>query len=207
VVISYGASPALAKQIEQDAPAEIFISADLDWMDYVARKKLIQPESRVDLLGNRIVLIVPKDKAQTIDVKPGFDIAKMLGDGRLAMANVDSVPAGKYGKAALETLGLWAGVAGKLAQTENVRAALVLVSRGEAAAGIVYQTDAASDPGVAIVGTFPEGSHPAIVYPMALTTKATARAAAAFLDYMRGPKAKSLYEAKGFTFINRPVTN
>jgi molybdate transport system substrate-binding protein len=207
VTISYGASPALAKQIEQDAPAHIFIAADLDWMDYVASKKLIRLESRANLLGNRIVLIVPRDKRQTLEIKPGFDLAKILGDGRLAIANVQSVPAGKYGKAALEKLGVWSSVAGKLAQTENVRAALLLVSRGEAAAGIVYQTDAASDAGVTIAGTFPEDTHPAIVYPIALTAKATAPAAAAFLAYVRGQMAKAVYDAEGFTFINQTVIN
>lgn len=207
VTISYGASPALARQIEQDAPAQIFISADVDWMDYAAQKKLIQPQSRGNLLGNRIVLIMPKNKAQTVEIKVDFDLAGMLGDGRLAMANVDAVPAGKYGKAALEKLGAWAGVSGKLAQTENVRAALLLVSRGEAAAGIVYRTDAASDPNVSIIGTFPEDTHPAIVYPMALTTKATRPDAKSFLGFLRGPKAKTLFEAQGFMFINQPVAN
>ena len=207
VTISYGASPALAKQIEQDAPAQIFVSADLDWMDYIAKKQLIRPESRVNLLGNRIVLIAPKDKAQAIAIKPGFDLAKVLGDGRLAMANVDAVPAGKYGKAALEKLGVWARVTAKLAQTENVRAALLLVSRGEAAAGIVYQTDAASDPSVTIIGTFPEDTHPPIIYPAALTAKAAGPDAATFLSYLRGPQAKSLFEAQGFTFLNQDVTN
>jgi molybdate transport system substrate-binding protein len=200
--ISYGASSALAKQIEQSAPAQMFISADLDWMDYVAQKNLIKPETRSNLLGNRIVLIAPKDKAQTIDIKPGFDLAKIVGDGRLAMANVDSVPAGKYGKAALEKLGVWAGVSGKVAQAENVRAALLLVSRGEAPAGIVYQTDAAADPNVKIIGTFPEDTHPPIVYPIALTANAGNPDAAAFLEYIKSAKAKSLFEAQGFTVLN-----
>ena len=138
-VISYAASSALAKQIEQGAPAQVFISADLDWMDYLAGKSLIKPDTRSNLLGNRIVLIAPKDKAQPIEIEAGFDLAEILGDGRLAMANVDAVPAGKYGKAALEKLGVWASVANKTAQAENVRAALLLVSRGEAPAGIVYR--------------------------------------------------------------------
>src|SRR5262245_7237648 len=132
--ISYAASPALAKQIEQGAPAQMFISADLDWMDYLAQKNLIKTDTRSNLLGNRIVLIAPKDKAQTIAVTPGFDLAKILGDGRLALANVETVPAGKYGKAALEKLGVWASISTKIAQAENVRAALLFVSRGEAAA-------------------------------------------------------------------------
>src|SRR5262249_33972933 len=154
--ISYAASSALAKQIEGGAPAQMFISADLDWMDYVAGKNLIKADTRSNLLGNRIVLIAPKDKAPAVDIKSGFDLANVVGDSKLAMANVDSVPAGKYGKAALEKLGAWNAVSGKVAQAENVRAALLLVSRGEAAAGIVYQTDAAADANVKIIGTFPE---------------------------------------------------
>jgi molybdate transport system substrate-binding protein len=199
--ISYAASSALAKQIEQGAPAQMFISADLDWMDYVEKRSLIKPESRSNLLGNRIVLIAPKDKAQTVDIKPGFDLAKVIGDGRLSMANVDSVPAGKYGKAALEKLGVWESVSGKLAQAENVRAALLLVSRGEAPAGIVYQTDAASDISVKIIGTFPEDTHPPIIYPIALTANATHPDAAALLAYIRSDKAKPLFEAQGFTVV------
>src|SRR5262245_8813405 len=199
--ISYGASSALAKQIEHAAPAQMFISADLDWMDYVAQLNLIKPETRSNLLGNRIVLIAPKDKAQPIDIKPGFDLARALGDGRLAMANVDSVPAGKYGKAALEKLGVWASVSNKVAQAENVRAALLLVSRGEAPLGIVYQTDAAADPNVKIIGTFPEDTHPPIIYPAALT-KVTHPDAEAFLAYIKSAKAKPLFEAQGFTVLN-----
>jgi molybdate transport system substrate-binding protein len=199
--ISYAASSALAKQIEQAAPAQIFISADLDWMDYLAKKDLIKLETRANLLGNRIVLIAPKDKAQPIDIKPGFDLAKVLGDGRLAMANVATVPAGRYGKAALEKLGVWGSVSSKLAQAENVRAALLLVSRGEAPAGIVYQTDAASDSNVKIIGTFPEDTHPPIIYPIALTANATHSDAAVFLAYIRSQKAKPLFEAQGFTVL------
>ena len=163
--ISYAASSALAKQIEQGAPAEVFISADLDWMDYLAEKNLIKPDTRSNLLGNRIVLIAPKDKAQPVEIEPGFDLAKAARRRPARMANVDAVPAGKYGKAALEKLGVWGSVSGKVAQAENVRAALLLVSRGEAPLGIVYQTDAAADPNVKIVGTFPEDTHPPIIYP------------------------------------------
>ena len=202
VVISYAASSALAKQIEQGAPAQMFVSADLDWMDYVAQKNLIKPETRFNLLGNRIVLIAPKDKAEPVAIAPGFDLAKILGQGRLAMANVDSVPAGKYGKAALEKLGVWAGVSDKVAQAENVRAALLLVSRGEAPAGIVYQTDAAAEPNVKIIGTFPENTHPPIIYPAALTANAGNPDAAAFLAYIRSSKAKPLFEAQGFTVLS-----
>jgi molybdate transport system substrate-binding protein len=201
--ISYAASSALAKQIEQGAPAQVFISADLDWMDYLAQRNLIKADTRSNLLSNRIVLIASKDRAQKIEIKPGFDLGKVLGDGRLAMANVDAVPAGKYGKAALEKLGVWASVSGKIAQSENVRAALLLVSRGEAPAGIVYQTDAASDPSVAVIGTFPEDAHPPIVYPIALTGGTTNPDAAAFLAYLQSTAAKGLFEAQGFTVLGR----
>jgi molybdate transport system substrate-binding protein len=200
--ISYGASSALAKQIEQSAPAQIFISADLDWMNYVAQKNLIKPETRSNLLGNRIVLIAHKDKAQPIEIKAGFDLAKALGEGRLSMANVDSVPAGKYGKAALEKLGVWSSVSNRIAQAENVRAALLLVSRGEAPLGIVYQTDAAADPNVRIIGAFPEDTHPPIIYPIALTVNATHPDAAAFLSFIKSTKAKPLFEAQGFTMLD-----
>ena len=168
-VISYAASNTLIKQIEQGAPADIFISADLDWMDYGQQKGLIEPDTRANLLGNRLVLVAPKDSTISVTIAPGFDLAGLLKGGRLAMGNVDAVPAGKYGKAALEKLGAWDGVKDKVAPAETVRAALVLVARGEAPLGIVYQTDAASDPTVKIVGTFPENSHPPIIYPIALT--------------------------------------
>jgi molybdate transport system substrate-binding protein len=200
--ISYAGTSALAKQLEQGAPAQLFISADIRWMDYVEKKDLIRKETRSNLLGNRIVLIAPKDKAKgkALDIKPGFDLAKTIGEGRLAMANVEAVPAGRYGKASLQKLGLWASVSGKLAQAENVRAALLLVSRGEAPAGIVYRTDAASDKGVTIIGTFPQDTHPPIIYPIALTTSAGPDAAA-FLAYMKSAKAKPLFEAQGFTVL------
>ena len=202
-VISYAASSALAKQIEQGAPAQMFISADHDWMDYLASKNLIKPETRSNLLGNRIVLVAPKDNALSVDIKPGLDFAAVLRDGRLAIANVESVPAGKYGKAALEKRGAWAKVSGRVAQAENVRAALLLVSRGEAPAGIVYQTDAAADPNVTIIGTFPENTHPPIIYPIALTSEATHPDAVAFLDFIKSAKARPLFEAQGF-FVAHP---
>ncbi len=197
---AYAASSTLAKQIEEDAPAQIFMSADLDWMDYLAGKGLIKPESRSNLLGNKLVLVAPKDSPVTLDLKPGADLANALGGGRLAMGAVASVPAGKYGKAALEKLGLWSGVSNKLAQAESVRAALLLVSRGEAPLGIVYKTDAVSEPNVKIVATFPADSHPPIIYPVALTTKA-GDAAAAFLGYMKSPNAAPVFEAQGFTVL------
>ncbi len=198
--ISYAASSTLAKQLEQDAPAHIFISADLDWMDYVEKKALIDTKSRSDLLGNTLVLIAPKGSNAAIDLKKGADLGKLVGGGRLAVGNVDSVPAGRYAKAALEKLGLWPQVASHLAQAESVRAALLLVSRGEAPLGIVYQTDAASDPNVKIVATFPADSHPPIIYPIALTTKAT-DAAKSFFSYIELPKAAPLFEAQGFTVL------
>jgi molybdate transport system substrate-binding protein len=207
VKISYAASSALAKQIEQGAPAHVFVSADLDWMDYLDQRDLIARDSRANLLRNSIVLVAPKDAATgDIALAPGLDLAPALGpDGRLAVADVAAVPAGKYGKAALEHLGAWSGVEGRLAQAENVRAALALVSRGEAPLGIVYRTDAAADPNVKVVGTFPEGSHPPIVYPVALT--AEGRAAAPFLAFLKGPAAKAAFERQGFAVIvDRPAS-
>ncbi|MBS0540970.1 MAG: molybdate ABC transporter substrate-binding protein [Proteobacteria bacterium] len=199
--ISYAASSALAKQMEQGAPADLFISADLDWMDYVDKKDLIKKDTRVNLLGNKIVLIAPKDSKATIDVKQGFDLAKALNGGKLAMGNVDAVPAGKYGKAALEKLGAWNGVKDKVAQADNVRAALVLVARGEAALGIVYATDAAAEPNVKIVGTFPDNSHPPIIYPAAVTKDAKSADAKAFLDHLKSAKARPAFEKQGFTVL------
>jgi len=199
--VSYAASSALAKQIEAAAPADLFISADLAWMDYVAEKKLIKEDTRSNLLGNRIVLVAPKDKAETVDIKEGFDLAGLVGDGKLAMGAVDSVPAGKYGKAALEKLGVWPSVEGKVAGAESVRAALALVSRGEAPYGIVYQTDAAADPGVAIVGTFPEDSHPPIIYPVAILADSQSPAASAYLDFLKSDKAAPFFTEQGFTVL------
>lgn len=200
-VISYAASSALAKQIESGAPADIFISADLDWMDYLAERKLIRPETRSTLLGNRLVLVAPKDSAVQLTIGPDFGLAEALGGGRLAMADVKAVPAGKYGQAALQKLGVWASVEDKVAQAENVRATLALVSRGEAPLGIVYQTDAAADPGVKIVGTFPANSHPPILYPVAVLAESTKPEAQAFVDYLKSPAAKPLFEKQGFTVL------
>jgi molybdate transport system substrate-binding protein len=201
VTVSYAASSALAKQIEAGAPADIFISADLAWMDYVAEKKLIKEDTRSNLLGNRIVLVAPADKSTPVEIKQGFDLAKLLGDGRLAMGAVDSVPAGKYGKAALEKLGVWSSVEAKVAGAESVRAALLLVSRGEAPYGIVYQTDAAADPGVAIVGTFPEETHPPIIYPVSVLTSSVSPAAASYLEFLKSAKAVPFFEQQGFTVL------
>jgi molybdate transport system substrate-binding protein len=199
--ISYAASNTLIKQIEQGAPADIFISADLDWMDYGQQKGLIKPDTRSNLLGNRLVLVAPKDSNISANIQPGFDLAALLKGGRLAMGNVDAVPAGKYGKAALEKLGAWDGVKDRIAQAESVRAALLLVARGEAPLGIVYQTDAASDPTVKIVGTFPENTHPPIIYPVALTKDATGAEALAFLNFLRSAVARAAFERQGFTVL------
>lgn len=199
--ISYAASSALAKQIESGAPADIFISADLDWMDYLGQKNLIKADKRTNLLGNRIVLVASKDKAEPIEIKQGFDLAKLLGDGRLAMGAVDSVPAGKYGKEALEKLGVWSSVESKVAGAESVRAALLLVSRGEAPYGIVYQTDAAADKEVKIVGTFPQDSHKPIIYPIALLNESKNPDAASLLAYIESEKAVPFFEKQGFTVL------
>lgn len=200
--ISYASSAALARQVEGGIPADIFISADVPWMDYVAERKLIKPASRFDFLGNQIVLIAAKDSRIDLEIDKGFNLRGALGnDGRLAMGNVDAVPAGRYGKAALEHLGVWPSVSDRVAQAENVRMALTLVSRGEAPLGIVYTTDAASDPAVRIVGTFPAASHPAIIYPMALLSTSTSADAQAFVDYLKTPAAKPFFEKQGFTVL------
>ncbi len=197
--ISLAGSSALAKQIEQGAPADIFISADRDWMDYLAERTLIKANSRVDLLGNTLVLIAPKDSTLTAELKPGLALAEMLGDGRLAVANTDSVPAGKYGKQALQSLQLWDGVKDKLAQAENVRAALQLVSRGEAPLGIVYATDARADPKVKVLATFPERTHTPIVYPAAVIATSKIPDAENFLDFLKTSTARSIFSKHGFS--------
>ena len=200
--ISFAASPTLAKQIENGAPAELFISADEDWMDYLQKRGLIDAKSRADLLGNQLVLIAPKDSPANLAIGAGFPLDAALGDGHLAMADPGSVPAGKYGKAALLKLGVWSAVEGRVAAAENVRAALLLVARGEAPFGIVYRTDAAAEPAVRIVGAFPADSHPPVTYPMALMA-GTHPAAAAFAAYLKGATAGALFEAQGFAVLDR----
>jgi molybdate transport system substrate-binding protein len=205
-VASLAASSALAKQIEQGAPADVFASADLEWMNYLDKKNLIKNDSRVNLLGNKLVLIAPKDsKLDNVAIGQNFDIARIAGDGRIAVADVRAVPAGKYAKAALEKLGGWSAAEKKLAMAENVRAALALVGRGEAPLGIVYETDAKIEKNVKIVGHFPEGSHPAIVYPVALTVNAKPEAAR-YLNFLRSGLAKTVFETYGFTFLIKPVS-
>jgi molybdate transport system substrate-binding protein len=200
ITVSYAGSPALAKQIEQGAPADIFFSADLEWMDYLQDLDLIAPDSRVTLLGNDIVLVAPADSEIALTIAPRFPLAEALGDGKLAMAATASVPAGKYGKAALEWLGVWESVAANVAEAENVRAALAFVARGEAALGVVYTTDANAEPGVKIVGTFPEESHPPILYPVALTVTASP-AAGEFFDFLVSDDARPFFEAEGFRVV------
>jgi molybdate transport system substrate-binding protein len=205
-VASLAASSALAKQIEQGAPADVFASADLDWMDYLDQKNLVKKDTRINLLGNKLVLIAPKDsKLDNVKIEQGFDIAKLAGDGRIAVADVRAVPAGKYAKAALEKLGAWAAAEPKLASAENVRAALALVGRGEAPLGIVYETDAKIEKNVKIVGYFPEGSYPPIVYPAALTATAKPEGAR-YLDYLRSSISKTIFETYGFTFLIKPTS-
>jgi molybdate transport system substrate-binding protein len=204
VVASYAASSALMKQIEQGAPADVFLSADVDWMDYGEKHNLIKSGTRFNLLGNRLVLVAPKDsKIGDVKIAPGFDLAGLAGNGRIATGDVRAVPAGLYAKAALEKLGVWASVESKMAMAENVRAALVLVARGEAPLGIVYETDAKIDPGVKIVGVFPEDSHPPIIYPVALTKDAKPDAAQ-YLDYLRTPDAAAVFRHYGFAVMAKP---
>ena len=196
--ISYAASSALARQIEQGAPADLFISADTDWMDYLATKTLIKPGSRVDLFTNHLALIAPKVSTVKLDIKRGFPLARALGEGRLAMAGAE-VPAGKYGEASLTALGVWDQVKDHTARGENVRATLQFVARGEAPLGIVYDTDAMSEPSVKIVGLFPETTHPKIVYPgAALTDNAQAKA---FLAWLHGPKGAAAFKPFGFVAL------
>jgi molybdate transport system substrate-binding protein len=199
--ISYAASSALAKQIESGAPADMFISADLDWMDYLQQRNLIQPGTRKSLLGNRLVIVAPADAALKLDIKPGFDLAGALKGGHLAMADLGSVPAGKYGKAALEKLGVWNSVESAVAPAESVRAALLFVSRHEAPLGIVYSTDAAADQRVKIAGTFPADSHPPIVYPIALTADSKNPDAARLLAFLTSAAARPIFEKQGFTVL------
>jgi molybdate transport system substrate-binding protein len=204
IVASYAASSVLARQLEQGAPADVFVSADIDWMDYAVARKTIDEATRVNLLGNALVLIAPNDsKIEAVAIGPGFDLAKLAGDGRIATGDVKAVPVGKYARAALEQLGAWNAAAPKFAFADNVRAALLLVSRGEAALGIVYSTDAKADPGVNIIGTFPADTHPAIVYPVAATVTAKA-GTADYLAFLRSKAAKTIFEKYGFKFLVSP---
>lgn len=202
VSASYAASSALAKQIEQAAPADIFISADLEWMDDLDRKGLVAKTTRHNLLGNTLVLVAPASSTLALKIEPGFGLAGALGEGRLAVGDVKSVPAGRYAKASLEALGVWASVEGKLAPAENVRAALALVAQGEAPLGIVYKTDAAPEPKVKVIGEFPESSHAPIIYPIAMTARAEQSAAArSLLAFLRAPEAAAIFTKHGFQVL------
>jgi molybdate transport system substrate-binding protein len=200
VRFSYGASSAMARQIEQGAPADVFLSADVDWMDYVAAKGLIAPGSRRNLLTNRLALVAPARSPVKLKVARDMPIGRALGGGRLAIA-APEVPAGRYGRAALASLGVWPQVRDRLAPAENVRAALLFVSRGEAPLGIVYDTDARVDPGVRIVGLFPEASHPRIVYPAAVLARSANPAAARFLAFLRSPRGRAIFQKYGFKVL------
>jgi len=205
--ISYAASSALAKQIESGAPVDVFISADRDWMNYLTEKQLVKAGTAVDLLGNEIVLVAPKDSSAKIAIEKDFALAKLLDGGKLAMGDVKAVPAGKYGKAALDALSVWSSVESHVAQAENVRAALKLVSTGEASLGIVYRTDAKAEPGVRVIGIFPADSHPPIVYPAAPVAASQNPDAAPFVTYLQSEKAQAIFRDQGFTVLVPPATN
>jgi molybdate transport system substrate-binding protein len=203
---SYAASSQLAKQIEQGAPADVFVSADTDWMDYATSKRTINEPTRVNLLGNSIVLIAPKDsRIDNVTIAQGFDLARLAGDGKIATGDVKAVPVGKYAKSALEKLGSWQAAEPKFAMAESVRAALTLVARGEAVLGIVYSTDAKVEPGIKIVGTFPADLHPPIIYPVAATSTAKPEARQ-YLDYLHSSAAKAVLEKYGFNYLLKPTS-
>ncbi|MBL8516273.1 MAG: molybdate ABC transporter substrate-binding protein [Betaproteobacteria bacterium] len=199
IVISFAASSALARQIEAGAPADLFISADLDWAEYLEKKQLFSPGTRINLLKNGLVLIAPVASTATLKLAPGINFAPIIGERRIAMANPEVVPAGRYGKAALQALGAWESIKGKVAGAENVRAALALVSRGEAPLGIVYRTDALADKGVRIVDTFPANTHPPIVYPAAVMAGSKTPAAKAFLAHLSARETQAVWQRFGFT--------
>ncbi|MFI4889827.1 MAG: molybdate ABC transporter substrate-binding protein [Steroidobacterales bacterium] len=200
VKLSFAASSALARQIESGAPADVIISADRDWMDFLQGRGLIRADSRQDLLGNRLVLVAPLGGALDLRIAPGFPLATALGDGHWVTGDPDSVPVGRYAQAALQYLGVWDALAPRLVRADNVRGALALVARGEVWFGIVYATDAKAEPRVRVVDTFPADSHPPIVYPIALTRAANAQAAA-FVHYVRGPEAAKVFRKFGFVTL------
>jgi molybdate transport system substrate-binding protein len=197
VSFSFGASSAVARQIEAGAPADLFFSADADWMDYAQGRSLIQTATRRNLLGNRLVLIAPASSKLTLKIAPGFALGGALGKGRLATGDPDSVPVGRYARSALINLGVWNEVADHLVRAENVRSAMVFVARGEVPLGIVYRTDALVEPKVRVVDVFPARSHLPILYPVALTRTA-GPGAAAFLAYAAGPKGQAIFRRYGF---------
>jgi molybdate transport system substrate-binding protein len=204
VTVAYAGSSALARQIRQGAPADVFISANADWMDALEADGLLAPGTRVDLLSNALVLIAADAEADPVEIGPDMDLPALLGTGRLAMALVEAVPAGLYGKAALTSLGQWDAVAPKVAQAGNVRAALALVALGEAPFGIVYATDSKAEEAVSVVGTFPADSHPPITYPAAALGRSDTALTVEFLAYLRGAEARAIFEAEGFTMLVSP---
>jgi molybdate transport system substrate-binding protein len=201
VTVSYASSSALARQIEEGAPADIFISASPEWMDYLDERDLIREGSRSDLLGNGLVLVAPADSDATVEIGPDFDLVGALDGGRLAMGDPDHVPAGVYGKAALESLGVWDAVAPHVARADNVRAALALVSLGEAPLGIVYSSDVLADDGVKVVGEFPAGSFPEIVYPVAIAADSEHPEAGTLVDMLHSDAAAAIFERYGFAML------
>lgn len=203
VRVSYAASSALARQIEQGAPADVFVSADLDWMDYLRERKLTDDASRRNLLGNTLVLIAPKtSKAKAVALKPGVKLLPLLGEGRMALALTASVPAGKYARAAFTSLGVWDQLQPKVAEAENVRAALMLVARGEAPLGVVYGSDAKAEANVRVLATFPANTHPPIVYPIARLSASKQPNAAAFVTWLKSPAATAIFRRHGFTALD-----
>jgi molybdate transport system substrate-binding protein len=202
VAVTYGASSALARRIENGEPADVFISADLDSMEYLAQRGLIQPDQRDNLVGNKLVIIAGANSNVALTIGPNFPLAEALGNGRLAMGDPNSVAAGKYGKAALEALGVWARIEGNVAPAEDVRAALLLVSSGQAPLGIVYSTDAAADKNVKIIATFPVSTHPPIVYPIAIATSSTNVLASIYFQYLLSGKATRFFEKQGFVLLH-----
>ena len=206
VVTNYNASSTLIKQIEGGAPADAFVSADLQWMDYGVEKKVINESTRINLLGNILVLIAAKDsKIDHVDIEPGFDLAKLADDGRIATGDVEAVPVGLYAKAALEKLGVWPSVESKMAMTVNVRAALAYAARGEAPLSIVYATDAKIEPGVKVVGVFPDNSDDPIVYPVAATVNAKP-GTLQYLAFLRSAATKLIFEGYGFSVLAKPTS-
>jgi molybdate transport system substrate-binding protein len=202
VRFSFASSAVLAKQIDQGAPADVFASADVDWMDWAQARNLIKPQTRIDLLGNNLVIVAPSSaKFSTIQLTREA-LLEAIGQGRIATGEVNSVPAGIYAKAALEKLGLWNALSPRLAQSENVRAALALVARQEATLGIVYETDAKAEPRIKVVATFPADSHPQIIYPFALTTNAKGEGPGRFLSFLQGDAARAVFASQGFTLLS-----
>lgn len=197
----YGPTPSLVKQLENAAPADIFFSADVDWMNEAVRQKLVDPQSRVDLLSSKLVLIAPAASAKPVAIASGFPLAAMLGDGRLAMCDPMMMPAGRYARVALQKLGVWNSVKDRVVTAADIRAALAYVSRSDAPLGIVFDTDAKLDPAVAVIGTFPADTHPPILYPIAAVARSRNPGTARLLDFLTSPAVKPIFEKFGYVFL------